>query len=232
MSAEPLLQVRDLRVSYGAAAVVDGVSFDVAAGESVALTGGSGSGKTRIALALAGLLGPRARVEGSIRLDGRELVGLPEAEFNTLRGPGIGMVFQEALSSLNPYLTLGAQLAEPLRWHRKMPRAQAWREARALMESVRIDEPERRLRQYPHECSGGMRQRVLIAMALACKPALLVADEPTTALDVTVQAQVLRLLAELRERHRLALLLVSHDRGVVAQLCSRVLVMERGRVVA
>jgi ABC-type microcin C transport system duplicated ATPase subunit YejF len=226
-----LLQVRDLRVSYGAATVVDGVSFDLAAGESLAIVGGSGSGKTHIALALPGLLGPGARVQGSIRLEGRELVGLPEAELNRLRGPRIGMVFQDALSSLNPHLTLGAQLAEPLMWHRKLPRAQAWREARALLESVRVDEPERRLRQYPHECSGGLRQRVLIAMALACAPALLVADEPTTALDVTVQAQVLRLLAELRQRHNLALLLVSHDAGVVAQLCTRSLVLERGRVV-
>jgi ABC-type glutathione transport system ATPase component len=232
MDAEPLLQVRDLRVSYGAATVVDGVSFDLDAGESLAIVGGSGSGKTRIALALPGLLGPRARVEGSIRLEGRELVGQPEAELNRLRGPRIGMVFQDAQSSLNPHLTLGAQLAGPLMWHRKLPRAQAWREARELLESVRVDEPERRLRQYPHQCSGGMRQRVLIAMALACRPALLVADEPTTALDVTVQAQVLRLLAELRERHQLALLLVSHDPGVVAQLCRRVLVMEQGKMVA
>jgi len=227
----PLLQVRDLRVSYGAATVVDGVSFDLAAGESLAIVGGSGSGKTRIALALAGLLERGARVEGSVQLDGRELLGLPEAELNRLRGPRLGMVFQQALSSLNPHLTLGAQLAEPLMWHRKLPRAQAWREAAALLEAVHVPEPALRLRQYPHQCSGGMRQRALIAMALACRPALLVADEPTTALDVTVQAQILRLLAELRQRHGLALLLISHDLGVVEQLCRRVLVLERGRVV-
>jgi ABC-type glutathione transport system ATPase component len=207
------------------------VSFELAAGESVALVGGSGSGKTRIALALAGLLDRAARVTGSIELEGRELVGLPEAELNRLRGPRLGIVFQDSLSSLNPHLTLGTQLAEPLMWHQKLTRAQAWREAAALLDAVRIAEPARRLHQYPHECSGGMRQRVLIALALACRPALLVADEPTTALDVTVQAQVLQLLAELRERHRLALLLISHDLGVVAQLCSRTLVLERGRVV-
>jgi ABC-type glutathione transport system ATPase component len=223
--------VRDLRIAYGAGPVVDGVSFDLAAGESLAIVGGSGSGKTRIALALLGLLERNARVEGSVQFEGRELLGLPEAEWNRLRGSRIGIVFQDALSSLNPHLTLGAQLAEPLVWHRGLSRAQARREAAALLDAVRIPEPVLRLRQYPHQCSGGMRQRVLIAMALAGRPALLVADEPTTALDVTVQAQILQLLAELRERHKLALLLVSHDLGVVAQLCRRVLVLERGRAV-
>jgi ABC-type glutathione transport system ATPase component len=207
------------------------VSFDLPAGESLAIVGRSGSGKTRIALALAGLLERGARVEGSVQLDGRELLGLPEAELNRLRGSRLGIVFQDALSSLNPHLTLGAQLAEPLVWHRGMTRAQARREAGALLEAVRIPEPALRLRQYPHQCSGGMRQRVLLALALAGRPALLVADEPTTALDVTVQAQILQLLAELRERHKLALLLVSHDLGVVARLCRRVLVLEQGRVV-
>jgi len=226
-----LLQVDNLRVTYGTQPAVDGVSFNLAAGESLAIVGGSGSGKTRIALALLGLLDPPARVEGSIRFAGQELVGAPEAQLNTLRGPRIGMVFQDALSSLTPHLTLGAQIAEVLAWHRKLPRAQARREALALLEAVRMPDPEQRLQQYPHECSGGMRQRALIAMALACQPALLVADEPTTALDVTVQAQILQLLAELRERHGLALLLISHDLGVVAQLCRRVLVLQQGRMV-
>jgi ABC-type glutathione transport system ATPase component len=231
MAAEPLLRVQDLRITYGDRTVVDGVSFDLDAGESLALVGGSGSGKTRIALALLGLLDPPARVAGSIRFAGAELVGAPEAQLNALRGPRIGIVFQDALSSLTPHLTLGAQIAEVLAWHRKLPRAQAWREALALLEAVRMPDPERRLRQYPHECSGGMRQRALIAMALACQPALLVADEPTTALDVTVQAQILQLLAELRERLGLALLLISHDLGVVAQLCRRVLVLQHGAIV-
>jgi oligopeptide transport system ATP-binding protein len=230
-SAATLLQVQDLRIAYGDTPVVDGVSFELAAGESLALVGGSGSGKTRIALALLGLLERQARVTGSIRFAGEELVGAPEAQLNKLRGPRIGIVFQDALSSLNPHLTLGAQIAEVLTWHRKLPRAQAWHEALGLLEAVRIPDAQQRLHQYPHECSGGMRQRALIAMALACEPALLVADEPTTALDVTVQAQILQLLAELRERYGLALLLISHDLGVVAQLCRRVLVMQRGAVV-
>jgi ABC-type glutathione transport system ATPase component len=226
-----LLKVRDLRISYGDTTVVDGVSFELAAGESLALLGASGSGKTRIALALAGLLDRAARVTGSAQLEGRELIGLPEAELSRLRGPRIGIVFQDAQSSLNPHLTLGTQLAEPLMWHQRLTRAQAWREAAALLDAVGIAEPARRLQQYPHECSGGMRQRVLIALALACRPALLIADEPTTALDVTVQAQVLQLLAELRERHNLALLLISHDPGVVAQMCKRALVLDRGKAV-
>jgi ABC-type dipeptide/oligopeptide/nickel transport system ATPase component len=225
------LEIADLRVAYAGTEVVRGVSITVAPGESVAIVGGSGSGKTQTALATLGLLERSARVSGSIRFDGEELLGRPEAELNRLRGARIGMVFQDALSSLNPHLTLGTQLAEPLIWHRGLSRAQARREALALLEAVRIAEPERRLRQYPHECSGGMRQRVLIAMALACNPALLVADEPTTALDVTVQAQILELLAELREQRKLALLLISHDLGVVAQLCRRVLVLEHGRAV-
>jgi oligopeptide transport system ATP-binding protein len=230
-SAATLLQVSDLRVAYGDATVVDGVSFELEAGESLAIVGGSGSGKTRIALALLGLLGPQARVSGSVRFEGQELVGASEAALNRLRGPRIGFVFQEALSSLNPHLTLGAQVAETLMWHRKLPRAQALAEAAGLLDAVRIPDPAQRLQQYPHECSGGMRQRVLIAMALACKPALLIADEPTTALDVTVQAQILQLLAELRERYGLALLLISHDLGVVAQLCRRVLVLQQGSIV-
>jgi len=229
---KPLLQVHDLRIRYGdASEVVAGLSFDLAAGESLAIVGGSGSGKTQTALALLGLLDRNAHVAGSVRFEGRELLGLPESELNRLRGVRIGMVFQDALSSLNPHLTLGAQIAEVLMWHRKLPRARAMAEALAWLETVRIADASQRMFQYPHECSGGMRQRVLTAMALACKPALLIADEPTTALDVTVQAQILHLLAELRERFGLALLLISHDLGVVSQLCRRVLVMHRGQVV-
>jgi oligopeptide transport system ATP-binding protein len=226
-----LLRVENLRVAYGDTTVVDGISFDLAPGESLALVGGSGSGKTLTALAMLGLLGREARVTGSVHFEGRELLGAGEGELNRVRGARIGMVFQDALSSLNPHLTLGAQVAEALAWHRKLPREQAEAQALALLEAVRIPDAARRLRQYPHECSGGMRQRALIAMALACEPALLVADEPTTALDATVQAQILHLLAGLRERFNLALLLISHDLGVVAQLCSRVLVLQHGRAV-
>jgi oligopeptide transport system ATP-binding protein len=228
---KPLLQVQDLRIAYGDAVVVDGVSFEIGAGESLAIVGGSGSGKTRTALALLGLLGREARVSGSVRFAGQELLGASESELNRVRGARVGMVFQDALSSLNPHLTLGAQVAEALAWHRKLSRAQAAAAALELLEAVRIPDAPRRLHQYPHECSGGMRQRALIAMALACQPALLIADEPTTALDATVQAQVLHLLAGLRERFNLALLLISHDLGVVAQLCSRVLVLQHGRPV-
>jgi len=228
---KPLLQVDNLCIAYGNTEAVRGVSLALAPGESVAIVGGSGSGKTQTALATLGLLERGARVSGSIRFDGQELVGRSDAELNRLRGARIGMVFQDALSSLNPHLTLGAQIAGPLMWHRKLPRAVALREARALLDAVRIPDAARRLYQYPHECSGGMRQRALIALALACKPQLLIADEPTTALDATVQAQILKLLAELRAQLGLALLLISHDLGVVAQLCDRVLVLQAGAVV-
>ncbi len=226
-----LLQVHDLRIAYGDTTVVDGVSFEIGAGESLALVGGSGSGKTQTALALLGLLGREARVTGSVKFAGQELLGASEADLNRVRGARIGMVFQDALSSLNPHLTLGAQVAEALAWHRKLPRERAAAAALELLEAVRIPDAAQRLHQYPHECSGGMRQRAQIAMALACQPALLIADEPTTALDATVQAQVLHLLAGLRERFNLALLLISHDLGVVAQLCRHVLVLQHGRVV-
>jgi ABC-type microcin C transport system duplicated ATPase subunit YejF len=231
MTAEPLLRVQDLRVIYGEAAVVDGVSIEIGAGDSLAIVGGAGSGKTQIALALLGLLGRDARVSGSARFAGQELLGASEADLNRVRGARIGMVFQDALSSLNPHLTLGTQIAEVLAWHRGLAPAQARAEALALLEAVRIPEPALRLHQYPHECSGGMRQRALIAMALACKPGLLIADEPTTALDATVQAQILHLLAGLRERFNLALLLISRGLGVAAQLCRRVVVLQQGRVV-
>jgi ABC-type microcin C transport system duplicated ATPase subunit YejF len=210
---------------------VSGVSFELGAGESLALVGSSGSGKSQTALALLGLLEPAARVSGSVMFEGRELLGLPETELNRVRGARAGLVFQDALSSLNPHLTLGTQLAQPLMWHRGLTRVQALAEALELLRAVRIPDPELRLRQYPHQCSGGMRQRVLIALALACQPSLLIADEPTTALDVTVQAQILRLLAELRDRLGLALLLISHDLGVVSELCDRALILQAGQVV-
>jgi len=231
VGGDVLLKVSDLSVAYGDTKVVDGLSFELGAGESLAIVGGSGSGKTQTALALLGLLDRKARVGGAVLFEGRELFGRPETELNRVRGARIGMVFQDALSSLNPHLTLGAQIAEMLIWHRKLPRAQAWREALGLLEAVHIPEASRRLHQYPHECSGGMRQRALIAAALACRPALLIADEPTTALDVTVQAQILQLLSALREQFGLALLLISHDLGVVSELCRRVLVLQHGRAV-
>ena len=229
MAGELLLQVQDLRVAYGDTVVVDGVSFEVGAGESLALAGGSGSGKTQTALALLGLLGRDAQVTGSARFAGQELLGASEADLNRVRGARIGMLFQDSRSSLNPHLTLGAQIAEGLAWHRGLAPGPARAEALALLEAVRIPEPELRLHQYPHQCSGGVRQRALIAMALACKPALLIADEPTSSLDATVQAQILHLLAGLRDRFGLALLLISRDPGAAAQLCRRVVVLQQGR---
>lgn len=230
-AAEPLLQVRDLRVAYGATVAVESVSFGLGAGEALAIVGESGSGKSQTALAILGLNGPRAAVSGSIRFDGAELAGQAPAVLNAIRGARIGMVFQDSLTSLNPYLKIGTQVTEVLQHHRGLDRDAALAEARRLLDAVQIADAPRRLFQYPHECSGGMRQRIALAMALAGKPQLLVADEPTTALDMTVQAQVLRLLAELRRELGLALLLITHDFGVVGALCERVLVMRSGRVV-
>jgi oligopeptide transport system ATP-binding protein len=228
---KPLLQVEDLRIAYGETAVVDGISFEVAAGEALAIVGESGSGKSQTALALLGLLEPRARVTGSVGCEGLELVGATTAQLNTVRGTRIGMVFQDSMASLNPHLKIGTQVAESLQQHRGLARQAAWAEARRLLDAVQIPDAARRLFQFPHECSGGMRQRIAIAIALACRPQLLITDEPTTALDMTVQAQILHLLAQLRRELGLAVLLITHDFGVVEALCERVLVMHGGRAV-
>jgi oligopeptide transport system ATP-binding protein len=233
--AEPLLEVRDLAVRIqgraGEVQAVNGIGFTLEAGQTLGLVGESGSGKSQTALALLGLQAPGARLSGSIRFEGRELLGLPEREWNRLRGDRIGLVFQDPMTSLNPCLRVGTQLAEVLVRHRGLSQAQALAECARMLDAVRIAGAAARLRQYPHEFSGGMRQRVMIAMALLCRPALLVADEPTTALDVTVQAEILALLGELREAFGLALLLISHDLDVVAEVCERVLVLYAGRVV-
>ena len=226
-----LLSIDQLRVRHRGVTVVDGVSFSIEAGESLALVGESGSGKSQTALALLGLLPATARVEGSVRLFGEELLGAPRAMLDGVRGRRIAMVFQDPMSSLNPCLTIGLQMAEVLEQHRGMRRADALREAQAMLDAVRIHEPRRRLGQYPHELSGGMRQRVLIATALLARPELLIADEPTTALDATVQAEVLALLDELRLALGLSLLLITHDLGVVSGHCERMLVMYAGRLV-
>ena len=230
-----LLQIRDLRVSYhhdsGRVAAVNGVSLDLDAGEALALVGESGSGKSQTALAILGLLDAGAQVSGSVKFENRELLGLPAAELNAVRGARIGMVFQDSMTSLNPHLRIGLQIAEGLQRHRGLARDAALREALRLLDAVQIADAAQRLVQYPHQCSGGMRQRIAIAVALACSPALLIADEPTTALDVTVQAQILQLLRELRRELGLTLLLISHDFGVVEELCGRVLVMQGGQAV-
>jgi len=231
---EALLTVRGLRVSYrgdqGPLHVVDGVDLDLAAGDYLGIVGESGSGKTQLLLALLGL-NAGARFEGSIRYRGEELVGASEATLRRLRGARIGMIFQDPMTALNPYLSIGTQLIEGVRRHRGLGRAAALARALEMLDAVHITEPRRRLRQHPHELSGGMRQRVVIAMAMICEPDIILADEPTTALDVTVQAQILSLLHELRARTRVAVILVSHDLGVIAEMADRVAVMYAGRIV-
>jgi peptide/nickel transport system ATP-binding protein len=230
-----LLQVRDLRVTLptprGPAQALRGISFDLARGEKLGVIGESGCGKSMTALALMGLLPTGATVSGSIRLNGQEFVGLPDAAMCTLRGNRIGMVFQEPMTALNPLHTVGAQIAEPLRLHRGMDRRAARAEALRLLERVHLPNAAQRLDAYPHQLSGGQRQRVTIAMALACGPDLLVADEPTTALDVTIQREILALIDELVHDSGMGLLLISHDLGVMAHHVEQLLVMYGGTVV-
>ena len=234
--AAPVLRVRDLTVQVatpsGAETVVDGLSFELARGETLCLAGESGSGKSMTALAIMGLLPrPMARLaRGSIRLGDHELAGLGEAAWREVRARRVAMIFQEPMTSLNPVLRIGTQLREVLLAHGACARSQARARALALLRDVRLSDPERRLAQYPHELSGGMRQRVMIAMALACEPEVLIADEPTTALDVTVQAEILDLIRALSAEHGTAVLLITHDMGVVAEMADRVIVLRRGRV--
>ena len=235
---QPLLEVHDLRVNFAqgaeTVAAVRGVSLTVAAGETVALVGESGSGKSVTALSVLQLLPyPMAShsTDSSIRFKGQELVGAPPATMRAIRGNEIAMVFQEPMTSLNPLHTVFKQIAEVLALHKGMGRARARRRVVELLDLVGIDEPERRLDSYPHQMSGGQRQRVMIAMALANEPDLLIADEPTTALDVTIQAQVLELLASLQRRLGMALLLITHDLGIVSKVAERVYVMQQGEVV-
>ncbi len=234
--SEPVLAVRDLCTWFetpeGTARAVDGVSFELARGETLALVGESGSGKTLTALSILGLVPPPGRiVRGSVRLAGRELVGLPRRALERVRGREVGMVFQEPLSALNPVFPVGEQVAEVLRAHRLADARGARERAQALLAEVGLPDARERARLYPHQLSGGQRQRVVIAMAMACEPAVLLADEPTTALDVTIQAQVLELIAALQRRSGTALLLITHDLGVVAQAAERVCVLYAGRVV-
>ena len=232
-----LLEVDNLQTEFrtgaGAVRAVRGVSFRVERGETVGIVGESGSGKSVTALSIMGLIpSPPGRITGgSVRLDGDELIGKPAREMQRLRGAKLAMVFQDPFSCLNPTMTLGAQVAEPIRLHQGASRLEARAQALRLFEAVRIPNPETRLRQYPHQISGGQRQRVMIAMAFACNPELLIADEPTTALDVTVQAQVLTLMQDMQRKSNAGVLLITHDLGVVAEVCDRVLVMYAGMVV-
>ncbi|MEU7816040.1 ABC transporter ATP-binding protein [Pseudonocardia sp. NPDC049154] len=234
---EPLLVVEGLEVEFatdrGWVQVLDGVSFTVDRGETVGLVGESGSGKTVTSLTVLGLLPPEsARITaGSIRLDGRELVGLPRRKMEALRGDELSMIFQEPMTSLDPAFRVGDQIAEVVRRHRGGSKRAAWARAVEVLSTVGIPHAERRARSYPHEFSGGMRQRVMIAMALSCEPKLVIADEPTTALDVTIQAQVLDLLRAMRDEFGTAVVFVTHDLGVVADICDRAVVMYAGQVV-
>jgi len=237
MTAPALLEVRDLRTTYErdgeGVRAVDGVSFDVAAGETVALVGESGCGKSAIALSLMRLLPRNGRVEAGSRIafDGRDLLALDERAMRDLRGRRMAMIFQEPATALNPMMTVGAQVAEVALLHGERSSRAARERAVAMLEHTGIGDPLARSRQYPHELSGGMRQRVLIAIALLLRPALVIADEPTSALDVTVQAQILDLLADLQRETGMAILFITHDFGVVAESCSRALVMREGRIV-
>ena len=229
-----LLQVRGLGVSFdtadGTVHAVNGVDLSVRAGRSLAVVGESGSGKSQIMFAIMGLLAPNGTATGSVVFDGTELVGLDEAAFNRIRASGIAMVFQDPMTSLNPYMRISDQMTEVLTWHRGMSRREALAESVGLLEAMEVPDARSRIGMYPHEFSGGMRQRVLIAMALLCRPRLLIADEPTTALDVTVQSQIMRLLAEVQAEFDTAVILVTHDVGIVAGGCDEMIVLYGGRV--
>ena len=232
-----LLDVRDLRTYFdtdaGLVKAVDGVSFSVEPGETLGLVGESGCGKSVTALSILQLLPkPVGRIAGgSILFDGKDLASQSEEQMRTIRGNRISMIFQEPMTSLNPVFTIGEQIMEPLRLHQRMDRKQAFGKGVELLDMVSIPSARQRMNDYPHQLSGGMRQRAMIAMALACNPALLLADEPTTALDVTVQAQILDLMNELRQRLNSAILFITHDLGVIAQMAHRVVVMYAGKVV-
>ena len=236
-AAEPIVRVEDLRVRFhvreGVVRAVEGVSFEVGRGETLAVVGESGSGKSVTALSILGLLpSPLARVEaGCVWCAGRDLLTLSEAEMRKIRGNAISMIFQEPMTSLDPLMTVGRQIAEAIEAHQGRSRAEALDAAVAALRLVHVPEPARRARQYPFQLSGGLRQRVMIAMAMACNPRLLIADEPTTALDVTVQAQILNLMDELKERAGTSIILITHDLGVVAEMAQQVVVMYAGRVV-
>jgi peptide/nickel transport system ATP-binding protein len=235
--APALLEVDDLTTHFftrdGIVRAVDGVSFSVMRGEVLAIVGESGCGKSVTSLSIMRLVAspPGRTVRGRVLFEGRDLLRLPEPEMRKVRGDAISMIFQEPMTSLNPVLTIGHQIAEALVLHRGLSRDEAMRRSIELLRLVRIPAPDRRATQYPHQLSGGMRQRVMIAMALACEPRLLIADEPTTALDVTIQAQILDLMRELKQKTGAAIVLITHDLGVVAEMAERVVVMYAGRKV-
>ena len=232
----PLLEVKNLTTEFGTGDnilhAVDNVSFNIKPGETLGLVGESGSGKSVTALSIMGLVRPPGRIAaGEINYKGRDLLKFSAQETMDIRGKDIAMIFQEPMTSLNPVFTVGDQIAESVRVHERLSRREAMNKAIEMLKVVRIDAPERRAHEYPHQMSGGMRQRVMIAMALACNPQLLIADEPTTALDVTIQAQILHLLNEIKDKFGMAILLITHDLGVVAETAQRVVVMYAGNIV-
>jgi peptide/nickel transport system ATP-binding protein len=234
---EVLLEVRNLKTHFkvldGVVPAVDGISFSLERGETLGIVGESGSGKSVTALTIMRLLDipPAEIVDGEVWFDGREILSIPLEEMRKIRGNDMAMIFQEPLTSLNPFFTVGDQIAEQVELHLKVRKKEAWDRAVEALKLVGIPSPERRSKQYPHEMSGGMRQRVMIAMALSCEPKLLIADEPTTALDVTIQAQILELLKTIQDRTDSALLLITHDLGVVAEMVNNVIVMYAGQIV-
>lgn len=231
-----LLELNNLKMSFytyaGEVQALRGVSFTLDQGEVIGIVGESGSGKSVTSLSIMGLLPPAAKIKGgSINFNGRDLLALSPAQMQQIRGNEISMVFQDPMTSLNPVYTVGNQIMEPLMLHQHLSRAQAQKKAVEMLALTGIPDPEQRFDQYPHEFSGGMRQRAMIAMALSCQPRLLIADEPTTALDVTIQAQILALMKDLKEHFNTSIIMITHDLGVVAQLCSRILVMYGGIIV-
>ena len=236
MAGDVLLSIRGLKTHFstpaGIVTAVDGVSFDLKRGETLGLVGESGSGKTVTALSVMRLYAkPQGRiVAGEIVFDGQDITKMADRDMHTIRGNSISMIFQEPMTSLNPVYTIGRQIAEAIQAHRKIKTKEAWDIALDSLKKVGIPDPERRLHSFPYEMSGGMRQRAMIAMAISCKPTLLIADEPTTALDVTIQAQILQLIGELKEKLGMSILMITHDLGVVAEITDRVVVMYAGRV--
>jgi len=238
VTAGPLLQVKDLATHFVTARgtrvvrAVNEVSFSLDAGQTLGIVGESGSGKTTLALSLVRLLPPAARIEsGEVLFEGEDLLKKSDTAMRRIRGRRIAMILQDPMASLNPLFTIGDQVAEPIRVHEHMQRESAWTKARELLKAVRISAPETRVKEYPHQMSGGMRQRIVGAIAISCEPALLIADEPTTSLDVTIQAQYLNLLRELQRTHHLAMIFITHNLGIVAKMCDRVAVMYAGRIV-
>ena len=234
----PLLQVKELATHFVSARgtrvvrAVNEVSFSLDSGETLGIVGESGSGKTTLALSLLRLLPPAARiVSGEILFEGEDLLKKSDVEMRRIRGKRVAMILQDPMASLNPLFTIGDQVAEPIRVHEHASRGNAWSKARDLLKAVRISAPETRVKEYPHQMSGGMRQRIVGAIAISCEPALLIADEPTTSLDVTIQAQYLRLLRDLQRAHHLALIFITHNLGIVAKMCDHVAVMYAGRIV-